>query len=74
MDASPEHQSVAAIRGDVVTLTLMCFPRRPITKASSTSQSTSFSQTKDRDEVNTAARPQHKLQTYSKWVLNMFTK
>lgn len=52
-----EHQSVIIdITGAVVRLTLMCFPLRPITKASSTSQSTSFKQTRDRDEADTVIK------------------
>lgn len=52
--ASPERESTAAFI-DAVMLTLMCFPLRPITKANSTSQSTSFNRTKGQD-VKTASR------------------
>lgn len=45
IDFSAQHQSVEQQRWRVM-LTLMCFPLRPITKASSTSQSTSFSRQK----------------------------
>lgn len=50
-----ERESTAAFI-DAVMLTLMCFPLRPITKANSTSQSTSFNHTKSQDDVKTASR------------------